>query len=80
MNTNYLKIIIDDIFLTDSPSGFSKNINNVLSKLLKELNYSYIKINNKGNLELFIKGESNWTILKKLYKLFNYKIQHVISN
>ena len=59
MNTNYLKSIINDIFLTDSPSGFSKNINNVLSKLLKELNYSDIKINNKGNLELFIKGESN---------------------
>lgn len=59
MNTNYLKSIINDIFLTDSPSGFSKNINNVLSKLLKELNYSDIKINNKGNLELFIKGESD---------------------
>lgn len=58
MNLDYLKSIINDIFLTDSPSGYFCEINNVLISKVSEMGYNDYKINNKGNFELFIEGES----------------------
>lgn len=59
MNFNYLKSIINDIFLTDSPSGYSKKINTVIVGKLMELGYKDYKINNKGTIELYIAGQAN---------------------
>ena len=59
MNVNYLKSIINDIFLTNSPSGYFVNINKVITNKLDEMGYKDYKINNKGNIELFIKGLSS---------------------
>lgn len=56
MNTDFLKGLIDDIFLTDSPSGFFHNINNVLILKLKQMGYDDVRVNNKGNVEVNIKG------------------------
>lgn len=58
MNTNYLKSIINDIFLTDSPSGYYNNINKVIIDKLSNMGYE-ANVNNKGNVELFIKGLSS---------------------
>ena len=59
MELNYFKRIVNDIFLTHSPTGYFGRINDVVSKLLVEMNYNNIKIGNKGNIEVFIKGQSN---------------------
>lgn len=58
MNVEYLKSIIKDVFTTDSPSGFSQNVNKVLVSLLEKMGYNDIKLSNKGNVEVFIKGKS----------------------
>lgn len=58
MNLDYLKNIVNDIFKTNSPSGFFININKVIVNILENLGYTNYKINNKGNIEVFIKGES----------------------
>lgn len=58
MNLDYLKSIINDVFLTDSPSGYFQNINKIISVKLEQMGYDY-KINNKGNVEVFIKGLSS---------------------
>lgn len=59
MNLEYLKSIINDIFLTDSPSGYFGEINNVLISKIKQMGYDNVSVNNKGNVELFIKGNDN---------------------
>ncbi len=41
MQEEFIKKIIPDIFLTDSPSGYDKNVNDVITNILKELGYSY---------------------------------------
>ena len=56
MNLEFLKSIINDIFLTDSPSGYYISINNVLGNILKNIGYSDFKITNKGSIELFVEG------------------------
>ncbi len=58
MNVNYLKSIINKIFLTDSPSGYSKNINEVILSLVKDMGYTNYKINHKGAIEVFIPGKN----------------------
>ena len=40
---NYLKEIAHKIFLTDSPTGYSKNIDDVITKILNEIGYTNIK-------------------------------------
>lgn len=55
----YLKEIAPKIFLTDSPTGYSKNIDDVITKILYELGYTNIKKTNKGNLVLEIEGLNN---------------------
>lgn len=55
MDLEYVKELIYKIFLTDSPTGYSKEIDEVLIKELKNLGYDAF-ITNKGNVRLFIEG------------------------
>ena len=59
MNVNYLNEIVNEIFLTHSPTGYFGRINKVITKFLEEMNYTNYKVGNKGNVELFIKGLSS---------------------
>lgn len=59
MNIEFLKSTIMDVFLTDSPSGFSHEMNCVLESKMKEMGYEHIEINNKGMIKVFIPGENN---------------------
>lgn len=59
MNLDYLKSVINDIFLTDSPSGYFCEINKVIIDKLNQMGYEEVKINNKGNVELLIKGNDS---------------------
>ncbi len=54
---------VNDIFRTDSPSGYTKNINNVICTILDNIGYSSYRITNKGSVELFIKGIDNSKII-----------------
>ena len=56
---NFLKEIAPKIFLTDSPTGYSNNIDNVITEILNNLGYTNIKRTNKGNLLIEIEGEDN---------------------
>lgn len=58
MNLEYVKEIALKLFLCDSPTGYSKNVNALLIKLLKELGYE-AKLTNKGNVKLFIEGKDH---------------------
>ena len=55
---NYFKEIAQKIFNTDSPSGYSENINKLLIDLLKDLGHDG-KLTNKGNVYVKVLGESN---------------------
>ncbi len=55
MNIDYVKEIAMKLFLCDSPTGYSHNVNAVLLELLKELGYT-ASLTNKGNVKLFIEG------------------------
>lgn len=58
MNLEYIKEISLKLFLCDSPTGFSKNVNMLLLDLLKELGYD-TELTNKGNVKLFIEGQNH---------------------
>lgn len=58
MNLEYVKEIVNKLFLCDSPTGFSKNVNDLLIKLLKDIGYS-ATLTNKGNVKLFIEGKEH---------------------
>ncbi|MCM1130950.1 MAG: M42 family metallopeptidase [Roseburia sp.] len=58
MNLEYIKEIALKLFLCDSPTGFSKNVNTLLIDLLKELGYE-AKLTNKGNVKLLIEGKDH---------------------
>ena len=53
---NYFKSIVNDIFFTHSPSGYSIDINKVIAKKLSDLGYNDYRITNKGSMEIFIEG------------------------
>lgn len=53
---DYIKNIVPKIFLTDSPTGYSNKIDDVLVGLLGELGLD-AKITNKGNVVVSISGE-----------------------
>lgn len=55
MDMTYIKQIAYRIFGCDSPSGYSKNINEILVDELNKLGYEGT-ITNKGNVKVFIKG------------------------
>lgn len=59
MELNYLKSIIKDIFLTDSPSGYSRSINEMITLKLEKMGIHEVRISQKGSVEAFIKGESS---------------------
>ena len=58
MKNNYLNEIIKQIFLCDSPTGYSHNINQLLLSMLKDLGY-HPEVTNKGNIQIFIEGKNH---------------------
>ncbi len=58
MDIEYVKSLINKIFLCDSPTGYSYNIDKVILEELKSLGYTG-RLTNKGNVELFIEGRSS---------------------
>lgn len=58
MDMNYIRDIAMQLFLCDSPTGYSKEINLLLLKFLNELGYQ-AELTNKGNVKLFIEGRSH---------------------
>lgn len=58
MDIEYVKGLINKIFLCDSPTGYSYNIDKVILEELKSLGYTG-RLTNKGNVELFIEGRSS---------------------
>lgn len=55
---DYLKCIAYQIFNVDSPTGYSQEINVDIIEILNSLGYE-TTTSNKGNVIVFIKGESN---------------------
>ncbi len=58
MDIEYVKGLINKIFLCDSPTGYSYNIDKVILEELNSLGYTG-RLTNKGNVELFIEGRSS---------------------
>lgn len=58
MNLDYIKDLALKLFKVDSPTGFSKNVDDFLLEELKKLGYS-AALTNKGNVKLFIEGEDS---------------------
>ncbi|MGM9971794.1 MAG: M42 family metallopeptidase [Anaeroplasmataceae bacterium] len=56
IDKEYISELAYKIFLTDSPSGYSNNINKLLLEILDSLGYNANETN-KGNIKLFIEGE-----------------------
>jgi putative aminopeptidase FrvX len=59
---DYINVIKDlclKVFNIDSPTGYSNKIDEFLLNYIKDLGYDDVKITNKGNVRLFIKGKSN---------------------
>lgn len=59
MELKYLNEIVNEIFLTHSPTGYFGRINKVITRLLDEMGYLNHRVGNKGNVEVFVKGESS---------------------
>lgn len=55
MDINYVKSLINKIFLCDSPTGYSHNIDKAILEELESLGYK-ASLTNKGNVKLFIEG------------------------
>lgn len=55
MDINYVKSLINKIFLCDSPTGYSHNIDKIILEELESLGYK-ASLTNKGNVKLFIEG------------------------
>jgi len=55
MDLEYVKGLINKVFLTDSPTGYSYNVDKVILDELSSLGYK-ATLTNKGNVALFIEG------------------------
>ena len=55
LNLDLFKKISNDIFLTDSPTGYTENVIKVIERYVKEYGYDYTILNN-GTLKVFVKG------------------------
>ena len=62
MQEEFLKKIIPNIFLTDSPSGFDYKVNDVIINILTELGYTY-KLLNKNTILVKVEGIDNSKIV-----------------
>lgn len=58
MQRDFIKKIIPEIFLCDSPSGYSCKINGVIGKILTDLGYDY-EIKNKSTILVKVPGLDN---------------------
>lgn len=58
MDIEYVKGLINKIFLCDSPTGYSHKIDKIILDELAHLGYS-AHLTNKGNVELFVEGRDH---------------------
>lgn len=58
MNMDYVKEIALKLFLCDSPTGYNKNVNQLLLELLEKIGYQ-AQLTNKGNVKVFISGKDH---------------------
>ncbi len=58
MDIEYVKSLINKIFLCDSPTGYSHKIDKIILDELASLGYT-ARLTNKGNVELFILGRDH---------------------
>lgn len=58
LNLNDFKKIASDIFLCDSPTGYTQNVISLIAKYVSSYGYDY-KISNKGTLEIVVDGKDN---------------------
>ena len=61
LNVDDFKKIASDIFLCDSPTGYTHNVISLIAKYVSSFGYNY-KITNKGTLEVIV----DKTTLKQL--------------
>ena len=58
LNVDDFKKIASDIFLCDSPTGYTHNVISLIAKYVSSFGYNY-KITNKGTLEVIVEGQDN---------------------
>ncbi|MGN1296051.1 MAG: hypothetical protein ACI4U5_06540 [Bacilli bacterium] len=58
LNLDDFKKIASDIFLCDSPTGYTQNVISLIAKYVSSFGYNY-KISNKGTLEVEVDGLDN---------------------
>lgn len=57
----YILSILKDIMAIDSPSGYTKEVIQYCQKEAENLGFE-TKLTNKGNLQIFVKGQDDYTI------------------
>lgn len=57
MDINYFKTVSEKIFSCDSPSGYTKNVINIVQSMIHELGYE-TTLQKKGNLVVKVKGKN----------------------
>ena len=57
----YILSILKDIMAIDSPSGYTKEVIQYCQKEAENLGFE-IKLTKKGNLQIFVKGQDDYTI------------------
>ncbi len=62
MQDKFIKEIIPKVFLTDSPSGYDGEVNNVIGEILKEIGYSY-EILHKNTILVKVEGKDNTKVV-----------------
>lgn len=62
MQENFIKEIIPKIFLTDSPSGYDKFVNEVIIDILREIGYQ-VETLNKNTLLVKVEGKDNTKVV-----------------
>lgn len=58
MDLNFVKKIVPDLFLTDSPTGYSGEIDRYVLRILEEMGY-HPQVTNKGNIVLKLEGKKH---------------------
>ena len=58
MDLNFVKKIVPDLFLTDSPTGYSGEIDRYVLRILEKMGY-HPQVTNKGNIVLKLEGKKH---------------------
>lgn len=62
---DYILHILKDIMAIDSPSGYTKEVISYCQKEAEQLGFK-TAITNKGNLEIFVEGNDDYTDRKSV--------------